>query len=601
MPIHPRRRLSARGLSTPWNRGLRGVPARAGAAALLALAAAGGCAPPPLADIDRQTDRLISAQSAELGRSSLAPDRAFREPRAYLNPRYRQAEAPTRNPAPEELTFEPADPDRNVDDVTEKLRRYSGEALAREGDEPLVLTYESALRTAQQSGREFLTAEENYILSAIRLLIERHLWSPRLFNDTSVFVEGVGDNGSYDSALNVINTLRVTQRIPFGGQVEAAWVTRATDQLRSAVSNGYEQSSRLVLSANFPLLRGAGLAAREDLIQAERNLIYAARNFERFRREFLVDISADYFDLLETQSAITNQERQIQGLERLQRRTESLFDSGRVAGFQVQTARSNLLRAQQSLESLRNQYILQLERFKVRLGLPVTQKIEVTPLDFALPEPATTPTEAALAALRYRLDLQNRADALDDARRSIQIARNGLLPDLDVTAEFGVPTDRGDSTGGLGFNAGDSDYSVGMTLGLPLDRKIERLNLRQAVIAFERAQRDYDQFQDTVIIEARQAIRNVELQRFQLELANQQVAINELRLRDLGLREDVDPQDVVDAEEDLLEAQNNRDQALTGVRLAVLNYLLATGQLRVRPDGLFQPLPGMEAGATPAG
>src|SRR5690606_32688507 len=92
MPLHPRRRPSARGLWTPWNRGLRGVPARAGAAALLALAAAGGCAPPPLADIDRQTDRLISAQSAELGRSSLAPDRAFREPRAYLNPRYRQAE-----------------------------------------------------------------------------------------------------------------------------------------------------------------------------------------------------------------------------------------------------------------------------------------------------------------------------------------------------------------------------------------------------------------------------------------------------------------------------------------------------------------------------
>lgn len=37
--------------------------------------------------------------------------------------------------------------------------------------------------------------------------------------------------------------------------------------------------------------------AREDLIQAERNLVYQARTFERSRRELLVAIAEDYFGL----------------------------------------------------------------------------------------------------------------------------------------------------------------------------------------------------------------------------------------------------------------------------------------------------------------
>ena len=34
------------------------------------------------------------------------------------------------------------------------------------------------------------------------------------------------------------------------------------------------------------------------LIQAERDLVYSARNFEAFRREFLVAIARDYFALV---------------------------------------------------------------------------------------------------------------------------------------------------------------------------------------------------------------------------------------------------------------------------------------------------------------
>jgi len=61
-----------------------------------------------------------------------------------------------------------------------------------EGGEARPIDLEEAFRISQRTGREFLTVEEDYIFAAIRLLIERHLWGPRLFNDTSATVSGAG-------------------------------------------------------------------------------------------------------------------------------------------------------------------------------------------------------------------------------------------------------------------------------------------------------------------------------------------------------------------------------------------------------------------------
>ena len=36
----------------------------------------------------------------------------------------------------------------------------------------------------------------------------------------------------------------------------------------------------------------------DPLIQSERNLVYAARRFARFRKEFFFDVASDYYDIL---------------------------------------------------------------------------------------------------------------------------------------------------------------------------------------------------------------------------------------------------------------------------------------------------------------
>ncbi len=548
---------------------------------------AGGCSS-GLDRIDRQTDRVIRERVAAIGGGAAAP-RAFEPGPEGDRASWYDKRPDTVNPGIETLRFDPAQEGR---DVAEILDRYADDATVG-GPGALNLELDDVFRLAATSSREHRSAEENFILTVISLLIERHLWSPRLFNDTTVGVFGAGADGSFDAALSVINTLRLSQRLPWGGAVEARWVARAAQELVNESTNAWTSSSDLILAADIPLLRGAGRIAQEALIQAEREAVYAARDYERFRRELLVSIAADYFRLLETRARIANQRRQLESQRRREEETAEKVLAGRLNPFQNEITANAVKQSEAQLANLRESYILQLERFKLRLGLDPTASITLGEAGRGLNEPAVSPDEAVARAMAYRLDLQNRRDRLVDTERAVANARNNLLPDLDLSATVTLPTDpRGDQEG-LGLNAGWADYSVGATFSAPLDRKVERLSLRQAQIRLERDRRAYQEFRDSVVIQARQSVRAIDLARFQLELAEAQIMINERGLEDLSLRDDADPQAIIDRQNALLDAENARDQALTELRNAILEYLLTTGQLRVRPDGVFAAPDGM--------
>lgn len=541
-----------------------------------------------MSEIDRATDRLIADRSMALA-IPREPTRTYPQADSLRRDGQANTTPESSSPAADQLQFRAADESR---DVAARLEQFA--SAPADAASVRTLSFAEALRVAQQTGREYLNAEETYIIAALNLLIERHLWDPRLFNDTSVQLSGNGDDGSFAHALDIVNTLRVTQRLPYGGEVEAQWIARATDQLRDQVSGSYQTSSSLVLSGNLPLLRGAGLRAREDLIQAERDLVYAARTFEDFRREYLVDIAGDYFALIESEARIANQQRQLEGLQLLEAQTEANVQAGRLRPFQRDLAANQVLQARASLANLREAYILQLDQFKVRLGLDPMTPVALKPLDFVLPEPETTPTEAASLALEYRLDLQNQRDAIDDARRAVANSKNDILPDLDLNGSVTVPTEPGDDTAGANLRGEELDYLLGATLSLPLDRENERLRLRQSILLLQQAERSFDQFRDTVAVTARASVRSVELARFQLNLAERQIEVNRLGLENLLLLDNADPQSIVDRRNDLLDAENARDAALTDLRNTVLQYLLETGQLRVTGDGQVQELPGLQ-------
>ncbi len=454
-----------------------------------------------------------------------------------------------------------------------------------------------ALAYSVQNSREFRYAEEEYILSALRLLTERHRWGPRFFDEVSADIFSDGDEGFFDTSLQLVNELRVTQRLPYGGEVSARALARATEDLHNRVSGADAQSAEFILGANIPLLRGAGDVARENLIQAERNLIYGARIFERYKRDFLFDITQDYLDLVVALQRIDNAERGVQSYLQLQAQQEALLQAGRNTPFDAAEAENRALDAVDDLNGARESYRLSVDRFKVRIGMSVEQYLVVERTGLALPTPAVTMDQAVYAGITNRLDLQTRRDQLDDARRAVKNARNQLLGDLDLTASVNIPTDDDQDRQELDFEFDDADFRVGVTYGLPLDREIERLALRQSQISLERALREYDRFRDDIALSVRAAVRGIDSALFSLQIQEANVEIAEMR--EASIEADPDRADIrqkTDAIDQTARARNSRDSARRDLEVAVLFFLLETGQLRVNDDGYIMPLEGMEIG-----
>jgi outer membrane protein TolC len=189
---------------------------------------------------------------------------------------------------------------------------------------------------------------------------------------------------------------------------------------------------------------------------------------------------------------------------------------------------------------------------------------------------------------------------VDDARRAVENAKNQLLPDFNFAGRVGFPTDPHAREGGVAFQPEDLNYQAGVTFGLPLDREQERLSLRAATISLEQRIREYSRSRDTVAVGVRQAVRNIDLARFQLRLAEARVRVNEQRVEELRLKSDeVDTQTQVDAANNLQDSRSALERARTALRNAILNYLRDSGVLRVRRDGTFEAIPGMDQPPAP--
>ncbi len=544
--------------------------------------------------LDKEIQRIVENRSSNLGTDAAPPDYTFTDPYEVNPDKAAYEETPsTVNLDADELQFDPRAPA----DAETRLNRLDQYLDIPKQAKVIDLT--EALRIAQVSSREYVNAEEDYLLDAIRLMQERHLWGPRFFDDIEARVTAFNldpQGGDYRVEADIINTLRVTQRLPYGGNVEARLVSVLTDQLRNETTEDYMSSSDIILNADIPLLRGAGMVAREELIQAERNVVYAARRFERFRREYFVDICSDYFDLLLLRQNIENQIASVNSVRTEQQRLDALFGAGRRSAFDVNNFRQRVLTGENNVLNAKEVYRVALDRFKNRIGIPLDEEIELAPVDLTLPEPDITPTNAALLALDYRLDLQNRRDQIDDARRSVEVAKNNLLPDFNLSGAVTIPTQSDRRVGAANFRTDEGDYTVAARFSLPLDRQIERLSLRAVTMTLERAIRELDNFINNVIIDARQAARDIDRSQFSILQQEETIRINELRVEELTLKIDtVQSLDIITAQNDLLESRNSRDRAVRDYRVAILQYLLTTGQMRVNEMGNLKPLQGMVA------
>jgi outer membrane protein TolC len=213
----------------------------------------------------------------------------------------------------------------------------------------------------------------------------------------------------------------------------------------------------------------------------------------------------------------------------------------------------------------------------------------------ALPPVQFAPEEALELARDHRLDWMNARARLVDSWRQIEVASNALLSGLTFTAsgEMGTLQNKSER-----FDARTGHLRFGLRFDTPLTRLLERNDYRATLIDYQRARRDYDEFEDRVSQSLRNTLRIVELSQLNFELRRSavQTAISQVDLARLRLDEPPRPgvqaqfgattaRDLVTALSDLLNAQN--DLLGLWVGYDVLRILLdfEMGTMRLTPDG----------------
>ncbi|MEE2889281.1 MAG: TolC family protein [Planctomycetota bacterium] len=451
---------------------------------------------------------------------------------------------------------------------------------------PEILDLNSAIIIATKYSRSFQSQRESLFLSALSLGLTRRDFLRPVFDSSASFNASNGSGQEYQDVTAL--SLGGSQLLFTGGTISVnANSSLATSEDPAAAIQSSNASYSV--SVNQPLLRGAGHdIAFESLTQAERSLLYQARSFELFRQDFVIQITDKYFSLISQQKKLVNTRENIEGQRFAWEQAKALFRLGRGNSLDVFRAEQALLEAQNSGIDSEQAFHLAIDQFKVDLGLPID-------VEFVLQDnfPEVTPFEMNLdgaveAALHNRLDLRTTRDQLEDAERDLSIATNSLLPSLDLSLGYSSAAEEKFRFSDLTLND-EVDYSVGLVMEIPLDRKSRRISFRSAEISLDQARRDLDRQQDEVILEVRDSLRTLQQRKVQIELGEKKILSVTFSVEKAEIdqiRGTGTNRDVVEATNSLTDAKNDQLDRIVAHEIQLLRLHKQVGLLFVDEDGM---------------
>ena len=458
------------------------------------------------------------------------------------------------------------------------------------------LTLPAALEMAERHNRSYQLQRESLYLQALSLTGTRHkfVWNPSSTVDLGIARQTDGGlRGDSDADVSVQKLFQT------GASVTA---TLANDLV--LYFDGKPKVPDLTLKLTQPLLRGAGAEiAAEVLTQAERDVVYAVRDYSHYQKTFAIETVGEYFRVLQDKDAVRNSYNNYLNLQKARDRAEAMAEAERLARYQVDQARQSELSARVKYLKAVESYRQALDSFKQRLSLPLGEALRLE--DRALTDlvaQGLTPLElderhGYLMAVTNRLDVLNEVDRFEDAHRKVRVAASDLKPGLDVVVDVSLKKQFYSS-----FSPEEFASTSGLKLKLPLNQLTERNAYRTSLINFEKQMRKLATELDSLRENIREGIRALEqerenyfIQKAALDLARQQVEVMPLLLQN----DDADIRDQLEAQADLVEAQNDVTSAVVDYHVARWNLLKNLGALSVEDEQFWLKNQSVSGSSTP--
>lgn len=495
-----------------------------------------------------------------------------------------------------------------------------------EPSRPVRISLVDALQIAARNSPDYQTNKETVFEVALNLDLQRDAF--RTVFTTGADATLARNTVTDETSLDAVGTVGVGRTLRNGLDISAALTLGLFSLLPGSdtVDWGFDPS------LSIPLLRGAGRhIVTEPLTQAERNVIYQMWRFERYKRSFAVGIAQDYYDVLSQMDSLKNSENNYRSAIQSARWSRRQADAGRIPEIQVDQAVQSELNARNRWISTQEGLKTSLDSFKIAIGLPTDALIELDPNDLvqlrqraekyvatmraasasgvveAIP-PADAPVTLVPAdradagpyeieelvaidlALKNRLDLWVANGQVYDAQRQVVVAADNLRAQLDVGARARYVGDNSDGT--PSFQG--TQYSGTVSLDLPIDprsRTRERNNYRLSLIDLERATRSVQSLEDQIKQSIRRELRTLLESRESIKIQAQSVVVAEKRVRSTTLfleagRAEI--RDQLEAQDDLLAAQDGLTSAVVNYRIAELQFQRDLDLLTITREGLWE-------------
>jgi len=405
------------------------------------------------------------------------------------------------------------------------------------------LALEDIVELALLNSREYQAQKERLYLTALNLSLERFDYDVKFSTSgnrmTVDYLDGPASQGR-QSTLSIPSSLTGDRLLATGGTVLASFANRVV--LTFNGPNGFTadigsdllyELSQTVFQRDFVL---------ENLTQAERDVVYAMRSFARFRKTLFRDLATQYYRLLLTYRGIEIVSQDYFSNLRGFNQGEAEYRAGRLPRFQVDQFEQSTLESRRQLISECNTLEQNLDRLKIRIGLPPELPVN---LDLTELDQLTLRDEVTAVAERVRRSRRN----LITEREQPAVTRAALLSgSVDLVRKMllveQLQQRLGEEAPALASLQVELARLAAAEAQLEVQFSRDVLTQEQGLVPAAPPLRIYQRTMDLVnsllVLTARQ-LRVAELRNLDAEHRNAiQVRVDELLQRNVTLQEDLD-------------------------------------------------------------
>ncbi|MBN1940493.1 MAG: TolC family protein [Candidatus Aminicenantes bacterium] len=345
--------------------------------------------------------------------------------------------------------------------------------------------------------------------------------------------------GAAVSTLQNSYSSQLSQTLPTGGSLSMSLDGGKSDTTRQFQTINPRFSSTLRFNFSQPLLKDFGWKiSRRNIILARNNRDASEYGLSETMEEYVYRAKSAYWSLVYTRENLDVRRKSLILAQELLEQNKAEVEAGTLPPIEILTAQADVsTREADILEAeaaVRNSEDLLKTLINLQAENSQANLVHIEPTDSpSVSKPQVSLDEALHEAYENRPDLQATRVRLGSSEFNLAYARNQLFPDLRLTASYwspgisgtqilyengnalsgkiiGVVPAGGDQAMKDAFAFKYKNWSVGLSLSLPLGAIFSRAEVASANLELEQARLRLQNQEQQIFLEIRTAVRMVE-------------------------------------------------------------------------------------------